>query len=299
MPEAIEKRRFTALRKLAAERYGKITGYEAQVLQRAASSDYSEITDSKERPEVRGEFLRWLITDKEAVGEIDPLGIRVWNATISDPLFFTNCKIPFPLELRFCTLKSGINLQWAEVASVDLSHCASDHEVLLDGVRVPGDISIDSIQSSYLVSIINAQIGGNLDCTGANLAATGQALNASGAKVSGDVFLKGVSSKGIISLTGAEIHGDLNCHGANLAATGYAPEASGAKFGNVYLRDKFSCLGTIYFNGAEIGGDLDCQGAEQFGRVSFDSIRVRSRLIFLDVANSQGAELSLFSATVG
>ena len=66
MPLPIETARFDALRKLAAERFGPITPSEEQVLRLSSSIQNPASSESKDRPEVRAEFLRWIVTDNEA-----------------------------------------------------------------------------------------------------------------------------------------------------------------------------------------------------------------------------------------
>jgi hypothetical protein len=171
VPSPYETRRIKALKKSVAERYGAINKDEMRVLERSASSDRPDVNDSGERPEVRCEFLRFLATDPVAAGQIDPLGIQVYNATVSSFLDLNQCKIPFALEFGFCVLKEGMSLQWATLLYLYLFHCTTESAIWADGAQISGDLTLDSLGTAQTVSLVGVRISGNLVCSGATLTA--------------------------------------------------------------------------------------------------------------------------------
>jgi hypothetical protein len=71
--------------------------------------------------------------------------------------------------------------------------------------------------------MLNARIGGDLGCNGAQLTPTTNALSLDKVVVEGGMFLSaGFQSSGSIRLLGGQIFGDLDCSGAHLTARGIA-----------------------------------------------------------------------------
>ncbi len=258
MPLPIESARFDALKKLAAERFGEIKPAEEQVLKLSASTEDLNPPDSKDRPEVRAAFVRWLATDKEAAFHIDPLGLRVQNATITSAINLDACKIPFRLRFLYCTFQERFSLRSAELPALNLFGCATEQGIAADFLCVEHSIFLRKLEAKRKIRLVGAQIGGDLDCSGATLTSEGDALTADSASIAGGVFLKErFFSSGTIRFLGSQIGWDIDCSGAALTAEGQALNADGANIaGCVVLREKFSSSGEISLIGAQIGGDL-------------------------------------------
>ena len=115
------------------------------------------------------------------------------------------------------------------------------------------------------VRFVGAEIGGQLNCSGAKLKnAGGMALFCDGAKVTGAVFLQeGFEAEGEVRFPDAEIGGALACNGAKLKnAGGTVLVCDSAKVtGAVLLCEGFEAEGEVRFPGAEIG-QLACRGAK-------------------------------------
>jgi hypothetical protein len=259
----LETARFEALKKLTAERFGEIEPAEEVVLWFSGSSEDLVSPISEMRPEVRAAFLRWLATDKEVAAHIDPLGLRVANATIISSLNLNFCKIPFRLRFRHCTLRGDINLDAGELPALELSNCTTEYGISADGVRVQGDVFLRKLEAKGELRFLGAQIGGDFDCSGGSLTAEGNALSADKANISGNIFLReGFSCSGKVRFLGAQIGGDLSCVGATLSSEGDAFSADKMNVtGSVFLREGLACSGEIRLLGAQIGGDLDCSRA--------------------------------------
>lgn len=258
----LETGRLEALKALAAESFGEITPAEEEVLRLSASVGGVGPPESGDRPEVRAAFLRWLATDRDAAAHIDPLGIRVANATVTSALDLKFCRIPFPLRFTGCTLQGEFYLRSAKLLALFLTDCKAEHGISADGLSAQGDVFLRGLEVKGELRFVSAQIGGDLDCSGAAFAAERKGLNADRANITGGVFLtEKFSSLGEIRFLGARIGGSLNCSGAKLAGR-EAFNADGAKIsGDVFLGKEFSSSGTVRFPGAQIGGSLDFSGS--------------------------------------
>jgi hypothetical protein len=259
----IENTRFDALSKLAAELFGELSPAEINVLRFSAATEDQAPPPSQDRPEVRAAFLRWLATDGQAASHIDSLGLRVANATIPSALNLAFAKIPFRLCFHHCAFQDDFYLRSAEVPALNLFDCSVKCGISGDGLRVQDSIFLRGINSEAEIHFLGAQIGGDLDCSGAILATKDDALSVDRANITGCVFLTNCfSSSGGVRLVGTQVGGDFDCSGATLTIKSYAIAADRADIkGNMNLKDGFSSAGEVRLLGACIGGNLDCSGA--------------------------------------
>jgi hypothetical protein len=90
----LDEMRARKLEELARAKFDpEISEAEIKVLQDSASSqDVDDPGEDAARPVVRAEFLRWLVTDAEAVAWLDPKGLRVVGATIPTELDLAECR---------------------------------------------------------------------------------------------------------------------------------------------------------------------------------------------------------------
>jgi predicted acyltransferase (DUF342 family) len=136
------------------------------------------------------------------------------------------------------------------------------------------------------ISLLGANVAGNLECDGAKLNGVdgnGNALVADGMAVGHDAFLgNGFTAAGGISLLGADIVGNLECGGAQLAAVGEHGNALSADNmkvgGDLHLREGFTAAGAVTLVGAKITGNLDCDGAKLQGANQFGNVLVADNL---------------------
>jgi hypothetical protein len=298
MPLPIETTRLNELKKLASTRFGVITPAEESVLELSVATEEQYPSLSKDRPEVRAAFLRWLITDHDAAPYIDPLGLRVTSATVQPALDLDFCKTPFRIRFRHTVFSEGITLRAAEVPALDLYRCASDPGISADGLRIKGRLSLRRCNFSGQLRLLGVQIDDDFDCTGTTLTGDVIALAADGAKIGGDVVLAAVKSEGEVRLIGAQIGGDLNCIGTQLTATGDALSVDRVEInGTVFLRGRFSCAGTIRFHGAHVRGSIDCTGA-QFRFLVCEDVKIEGNLFWNAIRNPQETHLNLLRASI-
>jgi hypothetical protein len=261
-PPPIEAARINALKKLAANHFGKITPAEEKVIELSASTINNDAKDRGERPEVRAAFLRWLITDAESAAHIDPAGVRVDSSTITSILNLDFCKIPFRIRLGYCTLNGDLSLIAAEIPGLQLLSCSTSQDIVLDFLRTESSVYLNFLQSQGNVRLAHAQIAGDLCLFGASLTATDKALQVDAARIAGNVFL-----------------------------TPGSP-AIGAPY------RQFSSSGNINFVGAEIGGSFECLEAA-IGAMKCDMMRVKGSLMWIRILQSCVTDLSLAGASVG
>jgi hypothetical protein len=178
-------------------------------------------------------------------------------------------------------------------------------------MKVGDDVFLDTLvgSSRFLavggISLVGAEIVGNLSCTGAWLAVAGRdgkAMAGAGIKVGGDLSLDDAfTAAGAIDLRGADIVSNLNCRRARIDGTngdGNALNADSAKVGgHVLLTGGFTAAGVIYLLDADIAGNLECRGAHLtnpgFGGRALNAERMK---VGGDVYFDTPADMSGFNA---
>ena len=160
------------------------------------------------------------------------------------------------------------------------------------------------------VQLGDADIGGNLVCSGAELNGKnddGDALAADGVKVGGSVFLDGAfTAAGTVQLGDADIGGNLVCSGAKLNGKnddGDALAADGLTVGGVvFLDGEFTAAGKVQLGGADIGDDLVCSGAELNGNNDGDALAaVEAQIrgsVFFDAGFTAAGAVRLVGADI-
>jgi hypothetical protein len=189
------------------------------------------------------------------------------------------------------------------------------------GIRVKGRVSLTKgFRAGGEVSMVGAEIGGDLDCAGGtfynpaqeDIEGTGTALTVDGVTVDGSVNLcQEFHAEGAVRLIGAQIGADLNCGCGTfsnlvnpgvvkpgLAASGGALHADRIDVkGSVFLGDGFSAEGEVLLTGAEIGMNLDCVGGA-FNKLQAEGISVGKILFWKEIREPAKATLNLTNATV-
>jgi hypothetical protein len=239
------------------------TAGERRVLAHASAGtlvDLSGLPD--EERVVSPDVIRRLCVGPEAK-EVDPRGLRIKGAHIVGPLDLSFCTIPHPLRFEATTFDAAPDLTEAHLPALWIDGCSLPG---LQAYRIQTDtLSLESSDIKGEVLLMDARIGGQLNCSGATLTNEGDsAFSADGAEIGGFVFLNdGFSATGAVGLSGAKIGGALSCSGATLTNEGdNALFADGAEIrGIVNLRGGFRATGAVWLLGARIGGSLDCSGA--------------------------------------
>ena len=180
---------------LAQERFDyELSDAELKVLNDSACSvEVSNPDENAPRPKVRSELVRWLATDPETAGQIDPKGIRVYGVTLPTDLDLEGSHIPVRLDFRCCTVEGDVILDQAETQDILFwdSAVLGGCEFHADTIKLHGFLQLFRSSFSGKISLGGAKIDSDLDCAGAKLTVEkGVALFADGAEVGGDAFLR-------------------------------------------------------------------------------------------------------------
>src|SRR5215831_6876089 len=172
--------------------------------------------------QIRAELIRWICVDRRARDCVDPVGVQIHAAKVVGELSLAHIAVPFPLHLRLCFLADDASLYATEIPLLDLSG-SWIRSLNAEAVNVRGNIQLrDSFHADGEVRLTNAQIGGNLECSGtfinpARSSGSGIALDADAITVKGSVFLRdGFHAEGEVRFPAGQIGGNLECIGAAL-----------------------------------------------------------------------------------
>jgi len=179
---------------------------------------------SKERPEaatddntVRAAFLRFLALGGDEQAPVHEHGVQLVGAWIDGVLDMEAARILSDITIKACYFDKSPLFSRARIAgTLDLSDC----DLLSfsgDFLVCDGDLLLCRCLSSFSeVRLLNARIGGNLQCDGAKFDGNGGvALLADHVVIKGSVFLDdGFSATGKVRLQNAQITGNLVCDGA-------------------------------------------------------------------------------------
>ena len=179
-------------------------------------------------------------------------------------LNLAHADIPYALGFGKCHFAVPVIMQRAECAALYLDGSYLARGLDADGLTTRGDVFLrDKFSAEGEVRLLNANIGGNLDCEGGKFHNLGKdALAANELNVKGSVNLRdGFFAEGKVLLLGANIGGNLDCAGGefhNLGKDALVADGLTTK-GAVHLSDGFSAEGEVRFVGADIGGNLNCK----------------------------------------
>ena len=309
-----EQGRFDCLVDLARTRFDAgITQPEARILMHSAAAYFlPEPSEAESRPNVRPEFLRWLMTDAEAAKSIDPKGIRIWSVTIPGPLDLQGCTIPHPVYFLWSNVEAELALFGAEVKGLFVFGGNLRKGLLADGITVRGPVFIKGAKSGGTIHLIGADIDRNLDMSGTELTGSGMMLVLDGARIRGSAFMhQGFRSSGEVRMLNARVGGDLGFNGAALKATGRALSLDKAAVeGNVSFAEwydsggsvrAFTSDGFVNLLAAEIKGDLDCNGADLAATgiaLNLATARIRGHVYLRNGFKARG-QLHMHSAEIG
>ena len=178
---------------------------------------------------------------------------------------------------------------------------AGTSAITADNLVAKGDVVLRSwtdgtrFHATGEVSLIGANIGGDLDCSGGRFEppAGTRAITAESMMVKGGVFLRSWTddtrfhATGEVRLMGANIGGSLDCSGGRFEPPAGTRAITAERMvvkGAVVLRSwtdgtGFHATGEVRLMGADIGLDLDCDGAELEPTSSYDSIIARGVVV--------------------
>ena len=299
---------------------------EQKLLEACRQGEFAKIAE--ECPEaandsntVRAVFLRFLALGGDERNPLHEHGVALMGAWVEGVLDLAGTHIPRSLVLNRCRF-SGVPLLYDSRIHGTLSLVGSHVNGLkADRMICDGGVFLrNGFTANGTVRLLGTQIGGDLDCSGANLdGKEGRALSCEGAGIKGSVLLTdsvavdgkktGFTANGEVCLLGAQIGGELNCSGARFVKIeGKEKESYALSFdraaikGSVFLSNGFTANGTVRLLGAKIGGDLTCSRANFDGRKNnallCDGAGV-ARNVFLRDGFTANGEVRLQGAQIG
>ncbi|MBN9471354.1 MAG: hypothetical protein J0J10_21515 [Bosea sp.] len=281
---------------------------EEEVVAKLLSGNFDRLGDGSRPPEpaparvVRAGFLRFLMLGGEEGCRPHEKGVRISGAWISGILDLEACRVFRDIGLNDCHFEETPVLRAAII-----------NRLFLDGSQLPGlqaerleargGIYLRGAEIGGEVNLVQARLGGNLECDGATLRVSdGYALLAPSLEVR-NVLARGTTMRGGINLSGAVLTADLDCAGAAITRDeGTAIEASEAEIrGSVVLRSA-RLEGEARLSAAQIGGDVDASGAVLGvpGGIALELARsVIKGAFFLRRGAKVNGTLALTGATIG
>jgi hypothetical protein len=270
------------------------------------------------------------LTDADITGNADILGTRLGVNAVGSSLAGTGMKVGGGMVLgNGLTAAGAVELRGAKVAGnfafegdsrLDGAN-AEGNSLQADALKVRGNFFVrGSFTSTGAIHLVDAEIGGNLECRGVHLRGSnlqGNTLNAERITVGSQIFLdQGFRADGGIYLLGARINGNLECRGAQISGgrNGRALYAERMTVGgDLYLDSypdsypghrNFTADGAVYLLNADIGGTLSCKGAQLTASGTPDGSLFGQRMtvardVYLDDGFSALGTIQLKAAIIG
>ena len=214
---------------------------------------------------IRAEVIRFFAYSGDENHQILGSEILLRGGWIKGDLNLSFARVPYALSFYQCRFEGVVKVIRTKCPAFYLAKSHLSKGLKGDGLKTSGGVFMrKGFSAAGKVSLLGADIGGNLNCIGGQFADPGnEALLVSHAKIGGGVFLsRGFSAKGAVHMIGTNVGGSLKCSGGEFRnKDGNAINASQAKIGKDVLLDKgFLAEGEVRLLGASIGGQLDCAG---------------------------------------
>lgn len=314
------------------DEFGELTPAEQKLLAACRAGEPAIISD--DRPEkatdentVRAEFVRFLALGGDDDAPVHEYGVHVQGAWIEGELQMRSAVVPSDLYLGACHFGFPPMFSNARIGGILGLSRSWVPGIKGDGLRCEGSFLLrDKFISTGDVLLMDAQIGGTLDCGNATFignvlqengrAKYGHALSSDRIVVKGSIFLnRGFNATGAVRLMGAQIGGNLDCMNATFDGKAFQENEGNIEYhaalfadrtavkGGVFLSEGFNATGMVRFLGAQIGGNLECANAtfdgklrqEREGNIEYsaalaaDSIVVKGNVFLRDRFSATGA----------
>jgi hypothetical protein len=232
-----EQQQADALEKLAREEFGPLSAAERIAVRGAASRDVRWVgpNDNPDDPandpaktehwsadrNIRAGLFTWLIADPETAPLLHPSGSGIAGAKIVGKLDLSYQDVTRPLTLIRCAIPDGIDLSDASIAGIEIRNSVTG-SILADFAHIKGDLALHFGHYGAL-SIFRANIGGDLDCSGADFTGSGvtDTVSAQESTIGGDAsFVQNFTTDGILYFRLARIGRSLSFNHARFVGNG-------------------------------------------------------------------------------
>jgi hypothetical protein len=294
---------------ISRERFGSLNVSEKKLMD--SFSRGKSVVYSSNDPELRGDFLAWLCTNTRENFLIDHKGIRIIGARIKGQIDLEDAILRFPLVLKNCVIRDGIVLRNATAPKLNFM---GSHTGAIDATELRTESSLmlcDGFHAQGEVKLLNAWIGGDLDCRGGKFencygktAIDGDRLNVHGRIRMYKFGEKRFHAIGEVKLTAAEIGWALISTDAifdNRNHNAICAAGIETKNGSIYL-GRCKIIGSVNFNKARIRYDFYCSNSlleRPDGRVLALEGSVVDGSVFLCRGLQILGELTLKQANIG
>jgi hypothetical protein len=254
---------------------------------------------------IRASVLRRMLVGQE--WPVHAKGVRLRGLRIEGCLDLEGAAVRCPLRLRECYLDDPgpVILDYAGVPLLTLTKCSLGG-LTGSALTVTKDFGLSGSFFTGPLHLPGADIGGSLNCDGAQLTVRdqdGNALVARGVKVAASVFLdQGFTAAGGVDLTGADIKANLTCQGdawvTQANGDGNALIADLVKVGgDMSLEGVCVQAGAVRLVGADVSGLLNCRDAQLKALVAFE-VKTGGDLLLDQRFTAEGG-VSLTDAVIG
>ena len=256
---------------------------------------------------VRGEVIRFFAYGGNDENPVAGPIIHLQGAWVSEGLDLTHASVPYALLFNNCHFGAPVIMVHTECAALYLNGSHLIKGLCADGLTTKGHVYLrGDFSAKGEVRLMNANIGGSLDCDGGKFNNQGgRALLAESLTTKGNVnFRNGFSAEGEIQLMNANIGGSLDCDGGKFNNRGEnALHADGLTVqGDLNFRKGFCAEGEVRLLGVSIGGNLDCLDGKFHNpggkALSADGLTTKGAVYLAGVFCAEG-EVRLLGANIG
>lgn len=303
-PLPVEAARLERLKELADARFGAICSAEEEILRLSSSSEETVSESRRKKGDVRASFIRWLITDKDAVAQIDPRGLRIDNAKIlandDKSLDLTFCAVPVPIFFLHCRFPSRVMMPCSSMPGLYFFGGQINGEICCDGIAVAGDFRVEGMHVHGSVSAKGITVGGDAIFTNTKIAGYEESLVFDRARVQGGVYFdEGFEAHGRVSVVDAVISGSIHADSGRFSGNDIALSMDRVNIaGDLLLRSVNASEGEIRVPGAHISGDIDCSESAVVAFIG-DGLQLHGKLAWKSMHNQDRTMMSLDGASIG
>jgi hypothetical protein len=163
---------------------------------------------------VRGELVRWVLTEPSVLEALDPGGFGLRGARVVGPINLAGLNIPVRLSFVGCGLDGPLMISDARMPTLTLDGSVC-RRILGDRVHVTGTLKLSKLHAVGRISLAAATIDGDLMLDGATIeVASGIALLLHSLRARHVLLRCGFQATGGVNLVAAELAGDLDCRSA-------------------------------------------------------------------------------------
>ncbi|MCK9200561.1 MAG: hypothetical protein M0P59_11675 [Gallionella sp.] len=262
------------------EEFQPLKPAEQKLLEACREGTVAHISDERPKDKtedntVRAAFLRFLALGGDEEAPVHEHGVQLIGAWIEGELDMKAAKVPFGLTIRVCHFDCPPVFRGARIqGTLNLGDCQFPG---FDGDRLAcnGDLILDSCTSSGEVLLDRVKIDGELSCERTQFLARFYALSLKSATIKGSVTLDhGYIPTGKVKLVGVRISKNLSCYYMRFGHSGFALSLEGSVVEGVFFFAKLHGSVGVFLAVSHVGHLADNE--ESWGRSYLDGFTYNS-----------------------